>query len=166
MAQGTHFALTDEQREKLLNLASDEDRIDYVIEDIEEEWDEEFTQETDKAWDAIHRSLTEQPPNTPELDAECGEYPLKLCILGGRPLVPNEAATIRLIEANEVSDLARALDPITKEWLAEKYWTHCKGAWPEYGEEDLEYTWDWFCKLREFFRRAAKAQRCVISTVF
>ena len=37
LVQGTHFALTDEQREKLLNLTSDEDRIDYVIDDIEEE---------------------------------------------------------------------------------------------------------------------------------
>ena len=166
MAQGAHFALTDEQRVKLLNLKSDEERIDYVTEDIEEDWDKEYAQETDKAWDAIHRCLTEQPPNTPELDADCGEYPLKVCIFGGRPLIPNEAGTIRLIEANEVSDLAQALDPITKEWFAEKYSTHCKGAWPEYGKEDFGYTWDWFCKLRDFFRRAATAQRAVIFTVF
>lgn len=49
--RGVHFAITDEQAQRLL-AAEDQDSDDAVlaiIEEIEEAWDEEFTAETDKA---------------------------------------------------------------------------------------------------------------------
>ena len=164
--RGVHFALTSDQRSKLLGLGNDEDRIDYVVEDIETAWDEAHLQQTDKAWDAIHRCLTDHPPGVPELDPTCGKYPLKLCILGGRQILDDETNyIIRLIEPEEVRDLARALEPIDRDWMSKKYLTHCEGAWPAYGEEDMDYTWEWFSALKDFFRRAADSGRCVIFSV-
>lgn len=134
--------------------------------------------ETDVAWDAIHRCLGEFPPDTAyfyEVSAdagawarpeEYGTYPLKQCVLGGRRISDDDSRyIIRLIEPNEVVDLARALEPITKEWMRERYFYHCRGAWPEFGEEDFEFTWEWFERLRTFLVRVAPTDRSVIFTV-
>lgn len=165
MTLGVHFALTESQRDELLAFETDEGRMAYV-EEIEEAWEEDNLQETNKAWDAIHRCLTDHPPKLPELESNRGEYPLNLCILGGRPVIDDDLGSIiMLIEADEVRDLANALDSIEKEWMAKKYYTYCNGAWPEYGEEDLGYTWEYFVELREFFRAAATKGLCVIFTV-
>ncbi len=179
-ALGVHFALTKEQYDHLLALPDDAARLNYVKEDIEDAWDTEFLQVTDHAWDAIHRCLSDWPPNTPyfyplpgvdpapgvyALPEDHGTYPLKLCILGGRKLHDDESTYfIRLIEPNEVADLAAALKPIEKAWMREKYFTHCEGAWPEYGEEDFEYTWEYFELVRDFFQRIAPTGRAVIFT--
>ena len=176
-ARGVHFAITDEQRSLLPACDDDDQRIDCVREHIEQAWEEEFLQETDKAWDAIHRCLSDFPPDTPwfyPVDPSLGPYalpedhgtlPLKLCVLGGRRLITHEEQYfIRLVEPSEVLDLSPALQAIDKTWMSDKYFIHCKGAWPEYGEEDFEYTWKWFESLREFYARMAGNGRSVIFT--
>ena len=174
---GLHIALTNEQRVKLLEQDNDDDRIDYVVGDIEGAWDEKHLVQTDKAWDAIHRCLSDFPPNTPEfypqpgvdrayaLPEDYGTYPLKVCVLGGKKLMDDESRHfLRLIEPNEVIDAAAALEKIDEAWLAGKYWTHCEGAWPEYGEEDVEYTWAYFQDMRDFFRAMSGNGRAVLFT--
>jgi hypothetical protein len=176
-ARGIYFALTDAQRRKLEAAPTDEDKIDVVQLEIETAWDRKFLQETDKAWDAMHRCLSDWPPNTPyfypvdpeeggyAMPEDHGAYPLKLCVLGGKRLIEDESRYfIRLIEPREVEDLAKALQPIDKKWLRAKYMRHCEGAWPEYGEDDMEYTWAYFDEVRAFFRRMAGNGRCVIFT--
>jgi len=176
-ALGVYFAITDEQRSELEARKTDEDRIDYVKEEIEEAWEEEYLQQTDKAWDAIHRCLGDWPPDTPwfypvrpesgafALPEDHGTYPLKLCVLGGKKLVENEYEYfIRLIEPHEVTDIVPAMRAIDKDQLREKYFTHCRGAWPEYGEEDFEYTWEYFELLRDYFSRMAGNGRSIIFT--
>ncbi len=184
-ARGVHFAITKDQSDHLLGLADDDTRIAYIQEDIEEnlppddgESSDPSHADTDSAWDAIHRCLGDFPPHTPyfyEVPSEAGAwerpedhgiYPLKLCVLGGRRVLDDESRyIIRLIEPNDVADLAEALKPITKDWMRDKYFRHCKGAWPMYGEEDFEYTWEWFENLRAFFIRVAPTGRSVIFTV-
>jgi hypothetical protein len=177
-ARGVHFAITNEQRIALEQIVGDAERVDFVKEHIEAPWDRKFLQQTDKAWDAIHRCLSDWPPNTPyfypvdpkegafDLPENHGTYPLKLCVLGGKRLLESEYFYfIRLIEPAEVIDLAAALKPIDKEWLSKKYWTHCEGAWPEYGEDDLGYTWAYFEELRDFIVRMAGNGRSIIFTV-
>lgn len=187
MPLGVHFAITDEQRKGLESQTNDEDRINYVKDVIDAAWDEDFLQPTDKAWDAIHRCLSDFPPDTPwfydpvnpekgtcdlpederafALPEDHGTYPLKLCVLGGKRLQTNEYHYfIRLIEPHEVPDIVAALKPVDKAWLREKYFTHCRGAWPEFGEEDFEYTWEYFDLLRAFFERMAGNGRAIIFT--
>lgn len=174
---GVHIALTDEQRTNFLKLMSDDERIFYLQEEVEETWNETYVLPTDKAWDAIHRCLSDFPPDTPmfygeegskqafALPEDHGTYPLKICVLGGRKLMDDEHNFfMRLIEPDQVIDAANALEKIDKEWLSEKYWTHCHGAWPEYGEEDLEYTWAYFEDMRDYFRRMAGNGRAVLFT--
>lgn len=176
-ARGVHFAITSEERDSLVACEGDEARIDFVKSVIEPRWDKSYLCETDKAWDAIHRSLGDFPPDTPEfykssfkdtpyaLPEAHGSYPLKFCVLGGKRLIENEEwYFIRLIEPSEVVDIAVALNPIDRDWLHQKYFHHCKGAWPEYGEDDFAYTWEWFAYLREFFKRMAGNGRPVIFT--
>jgi hypothetical protein len=165
MGLGVHFAITPEQRAALLAKGSDRERVDYVKEEIEENWEEEWAQETDQAWDAIHRILTEHRPNVEDYDEDAGAYPLKLCIMGARNLQDDQDPYfLRLIEPDEVADVAKALEPIDEAWFTERYWKHCEGAFPEYGEDDLAYNWAWFPPLRDFFRRVAGTGRAVIFT--
>jgi hypothetical protein len=165
MGRGVHFAITQEQRDALLAKTTDEDRVEFLRNDIEGAWEEEWLKETDKAWDAIHLVLTEHPPLGPDddYDENAGTYPLKLCIAGGHKLLKDEDQYIfRLIEPAEVVDLARALEPITEEWFSDRYWRHCKGYSAGYGEEDIEYTWCYFDALRHYFVRVAPTGRAVV----
>ena len=52
--RGVHFALTDDDRAKLLIATRDDDVLSVVQKEIEERWDTDWLCETDKAWDAIH----------------------------------------------------------------------------------------------------------------
>ena len=36
---------------------------------------------------------------------------------------------------------------------------------PEYGDEDLEYTWEWFQSVRELYRKAAERGRFALFKV-
>lgn len=177
VARGVHFAITDDQRRMLETAKDDAARVYYVREVIEEAWDEAYLQETDKAWDAIHRCLSDFPPHTEwfypvrdelgpyALPEDHGTYPLKLCVLGGKKLVEDESTYfIRLIEPDEVVDVAKALAPIDEAWMRRKYFHHCEDIWPEFGEEDFAYTWEWFCRLRAFFDRMAGNGRAIIFT--
>lgn len=62
---GAHFALTMEQASRFMGLPDGDDiALREFVEEIEEGadaegWDDEWVQETDKAWDAIHRCLTD-----------------------------------------------------------------------------------------------------------
>jgi hypothetical protein len=67
-----------------LQAVADDERVEFVQEEFEEKlWsdDKSRAQETDKAWDAIHRSLTDGT-----LGWESGEYPLNHTIFGGESL--------------------------------------------------------------------------------
>jgi hypothetical protein len=159
--RGSHVAITAEQRKELEALPNAEDRYFYV-EELSDVVGEGFWQDLDKAWDAIHRCLTKAPPNSEFLDSHAGEYPLKLCILGGKELGDDTDYIVHLIEPDELADVAAALQGITEGQFAELYWKHCKDAWPEYGETDLGYSWSYFEAMRDFFARVAPAGRAVV----
>ena len=166
MVRGVHFALTAEQETQLRQRNSGQDCWDYIASDVEKPWDEDYLAETDKAWDAIHRCLTGQPASESELDANAGAYPLNRCIMGEVDLCPDtNNYIIRLNSPETVKDLAAALEPIDDAWITKAYHRHCPGAWPEYGDEDCEYTCEWFAHLKAFYIRAAKAGRAVVFSV-
>ncbi len=177
MPLGVHFAITDQEAAALEALDSDDARKEFVGEVIEEKWDEQYLVVSDKAWDPIHRCLGEFPPDTPwfypvdpeygahALPEDHGSYPLRLCVLGGKKVMDDEENyIIRLIRPDEVIDIAAALEPIDKKEMRDRYFRHCKGAWPEYGEEDCEYAWEYFNEVRDFFRRMAGNGRTIIFT--
>lgn len=177
MTRGVHFAITPEQRAGLESRPDDQERVYYIQDEIEAVWDRDHLLPTDKAWDAIHRCLSEFPPDTPNfypvepeygayaLPEDHGTYPLKLCVLGGKKLHDNEHDYfIRLIEPDEVEDLVPALNAIDETELRTRFYKYCEGTWTEYGEEGFEYVWEYFEMLRDFFARMAGNGRAVIFT--
>jgi hypothetical protein len=160
---GVHFAFDETTIHKIKALPSEEARLEYLQEELEEDWFEkhpEWIAQTDKAWDAIHRSLTDG-----ELGWENGEYPLNHVVLGGELLYTGDDYIMSLKTPNHVSDIAAALKGITENGFRESYFRLDPDS---YGfpltEEDYGYTWSWFEELREFYFRAATGTRYVLFT--
>ncbi|MEM9419483.1 MAG: YfbM family protein [Planctomycetota bacterium] len=158
---GVHFALTDKEEAQLLDAVGNDDAVIKVIqEEIEDRWDEDWLQETDKAWDAIHRCLTDGTLNV------IPKSPLHQCILGGRPLYSGDAYIISYLTAEEVQGIATAITRFGNSEIRDRYF---KINESDYGiplsQEDLDYTWGWFEPLKDFFAKAARANRAVVFTV-
>ncbi|MEV2238375.1 YfbM family protein [Micromonospora sp. NPDC049891] len=155
---GVHFAITSEQGRSLL-AADDGDEVGELLEDIEESWDDDASKvDTDKAWDAIHRCLTDGT-----LDPEGGVYPLSHAVLGGRHL--DDDYYVVYVSAAKVRDVAEALRTVDRTWLRRRFDAiddrDYDGA---HDDEDFEYTWRNFVDVKAFYDRAAAAERAVIFT--
>ena len=160
-ARGVHFAVTSSEAEALLATKSDR-KLKPMIERIEEAWDRPFLVETDKAWDAIHRCLTDG-----SLLYESGEYPLNHCICGGRQLHRGRDYTVSFVSALQVKDVEVALAKVTKVWMRKRYSLIDPEDYTgvELGEEDFGYTWENFLDVRRFYKKAAQEGRAGIFTV-
>jgi|ERR1700687_1742722 len=159
--RGVHFAISSTDADRLLAAPTPDEVLRIIQEDIEEKWDDEWLYQTDKAWDAIHRCLTDGT-----LDPNAGVYPLKLAILNGRRIDAGPNYIISLTTPIAARDVASSLASIDRAWFQNRYNAieqHDYGQ-PK-SEQDLEYTWDWFKGLDALFRKAADAQRHVIFTV-
>ena len=154
---GVHFAITADQERAL--LAADSDEVEAILGELEESWgDESLKADSDKAWDAIHRCLTDGT-----LDPDAGEFPLSHAVLGGRHL--HDDCYIVHVTAAEAREVSNALRPITPSWLRHRFDAI---ADPDYSgaldDEDFDYTWTTFVDVRTFYHRAATAGRAVIFT--
>jgi hypothetical protein len=159
-ARGVHFAVTPAQEKQLLAAKSDR-KLMKLIEEIEDAWEEPFVVESDKAWDAVHRCLTDG-----SLLYVSGEYPLNHCICGGRQLYRGRAYTVSYVSAPQVKDVALALAGVTRAWMRKRYDRLDPEEYNkvETGDEDFEYTWKNFLDIRRFYKKAAQAGRAVIFT--
>ncbi len=159
-SRGVLFAVTSDIAAALLH-ASDDDELMEIIEEIEESWEEPFVAETDKAWDAIHRALSDGT-----LDPEGGEPPLHCALLGGKHLHEGEDYFVAFVAADDVPAVARALAAIDAEAFRERYARIVPHDYaPEYGDEDREYSLAYFQEVVALYDRAAKAGRAVVFTV-
>jgi len=158
---GVHFAIGSDQERSLLAAGDegDSDAVGELLEDIEELWsDAGLKVDTDKAWDAIHRCLTDGT-----LDPDGGEYPLSHAVLGGRHM--HDDYYVVYVSATETRDVANALLGVDRSWLRRRFDSIDD---PDYrgdrDDADFEYTWDGFADVRAFYERAAAAGRAVIFT--
>lgn len=161
--RGVFFALSPSQREQLLSLRSDDERLQYIQEGIEEAWDEAHLLEIDKAWDAIHRCLTDG-----SLSIRSSSSPLGKLILGGRQLFfDTQTYIVNLIEHDELPEISAALGTVTKDWMQAQYERLRNTDYPQefISEQDWQYTWDWFSGIPDFIARADHERRSVIFTV-
>jgi hypothetical protein len=157
--RGVHFAITDEQVSAVREAALQGDAalIDCV-QKIEQGWDEEWLQETDKSWDAIHRCLTNGV-------LEWGSTPLHKCILGKQNLYNGGDYIVNLLYPREVKEVAAAIKDIDQNELRRRYDAIETDSYGSLSDDDFEYTWSWFPHLRDFFQKAAKANRAVVFSV-
>ncbi|PJI44317.1 DUF1877 family protein [Ferrovibrio sp.] len=164
-ARGGYFAITADQKARLMALTTGADRAEY----LNEIFDEVPYQDLDKAWYTIHRALANYPSDpyglSDEMDAQYASYPLKLAIYGGQDINVDgdDGWILRLIEPHQIADLVQAMEGLDEESLKQKYWasnsleSHC-----EYGEDDLEYTLGYFEEARDFLKQMAGTGRTVI----
>jgi hypothetical protein len=160
---GVHFAITAEQAKRLLaaeNEDSDDDVMEVIEEIEEDDWDDQFVAETDKAWDAIHRCLTDGT-----LNLKATNDPLSLCIFGAKSLCSSGDYYVEFKSSDQVKFIAKAIKAVTKEWLRERYNKIADDYQGEKNADDWEYTWQNFADLQVFFQKAAAANRAVIFTV-
>lgn len=160
--RGVHFAIGPSLSDRLLAATDDADLRSIVIDEIEEAWDRDWLYQTDKAWEGIHRALTDG-----KLEYVNGAYPLNACILGGQQLHEEDDYVISYVAPQQVADVATALTTVDKDALAKGYAQiepdDYFGTGPS--AEDFDYVWEWFTGLPDFFSKAANANRAVIFTV-
>ena len=163
-ARGVHFALTDEQASRLMDSPdADNEALLAFVEEIEEGangegWDPDWTQETDKAWDAIHRCLTDGK-------LEWGRSPYHDCVLGRYNLYEGDEYLMSFLEPDEVKEAAAAIKEIGRDEFRRRYDHIDVASYRELSDSDFEYTWGLFVPLRDFFHRTAAADRAMLFTV-
>lgn len=163
MSLGVHFALSAADCKKLRGLKDPDERQALIYEDLEEKYlaSDKWSFQLDKAWDALHRSLTDG-----RLLYATGPFPLAYTILGGERLDVGESGSACLLTPEQVTAVATALADVTEPWLRKRYFAIDA---EQYGvpvnDEDFEYTWSSFQGLPAFFARAAAAKRAVLFSV-
>jgi hypothetical protein len=158
--RGVLFAINPKTSKKLKSFSNDEELVEYIQENIEEEWDEELLIETDKAWDAIHRCFANG-----ELELSGGEHPLNSIIFGGEILNTEADYFVSLKNNTLVKEIAEKIGIISKEKLSELYYKISNSYQGEKNKEDFEYTWNWFEGIKDFYIKIAKTNMDIIFTV-
>ena len=159
--RGVHFAITPAEMESLIAAQNDIELM-KLIEAIETVWDQDNLAESDKAWNAIHRCLTDG-----SLLYDGGAYPLNHVICGGRALHKGDDYTIALVTPSQVQTVAAAIAPLSEAAMRERYFSLIDPNTynGDHGEEDFEYTWEWFQGVNGLFQKAAASGRAVIFSV-
>ena len=155
--------MTEEQAAHLRSLDEEQDRRSHVQEVIEEQYlagDKQFAAESDKSWDAMHRTLADG-----ELTWDGGEYPLNHVVLAGELLYTDSDYIMSLKTPQQVRDIAAALTAITEADFHRRYFAIDSVSYGfPLSEEDFRYTWDWFQDVRDLYLRASKEGRYVLFT--
>ncbi len=154
-----HFALTAELEDRLHETTDDAEVMAFVEEIEETQWEQLDVLESDKAWDALHRCLTDGT-----LDGD--DYPLSMAVLGGEHFHEGEGYIVSYVAPEQVKELAVALAEWDEARLRERYEKLADTDYTgPHGPEDFTYTWETFTDLVSFFSRSAVAGRAVIFTV-
>jgi hypothetical protein len=160
---GVHFALLETEVEQLKALSEDAERLEFLQNAIEESYfgdQPEWYCESDKAWDAIHRALTDG-----KLTHTNGQFPFSHVILGGEILYEAVDYIMSLKSPEQVKGVAAFLKSFGEVDFQARYF---KLDASEYGypvtQDDFTYAWRWLQKIRDFYQRAAAASRFVLFT--
>lgn len=160
---GVHFALTPEEVSALEAFDDEQDRLAFVQEELEERYLEEpkaYAAESDKAWDAMHRALSDG-----RLTWDGGEFPLNHTVLGGELLYTDADYIMSLKTPEQVQAISAALAAVTEEDFRARYDSiDAEDYGFELDDEDFAYTWSWFQGVRDLYRRAAAEGRFVLFT--
>lgn len=160
---GVHFALDEDDVHALRSQPTDGARLDVLQVEIEERYfseEPDWLAESDKAWDAIHRVLTDG-----RIAWDNGSFPLNHVILGGEVIYQLDDYIMSLKSPGEVREIAKALKSVTEE----RFWKDYFGIDPDdcdflINDDGFGYTWSWLQNVRDLYDRAAEAGRHVLFT--
>ena len=145
---GVHFSFPADQGGQLWD---GEEAARAFVGELEDRWDAANLQQSDKAWDPIHRCLADGT-----LAWAGGDWPLNGAVLGGEPMYLGSDYIIMFLDDRDVAEIAVALDEVTQPWFRARFF-----ALPDHGyerstdEAAFDYTWHWFELMRAFFRKSA-----------
>ncbi len=160
---GVHFSLSPEEVRQIRAIDDESERVHYVYEIIEQEYfanQPARKAESDKSWDAMHRTLSDG-----ELTWDGGDYPLNHVVLGGELLYTDSDFIMVLKTPEQVRDVATALPGVTEAEFRRRYFEISADSYGvPLSEVDFGYTWGWFQSVRDFWLRAAFEGRYVLFT--
>lgn len=160
---GVHFAITENEAVHLRSLTDGKSRLDHLQEVIEQLYFREhpdLTAESDKAWDAMHRTLSDG-----SLSWDRGRYPLSHVVLAGERLYTDPDYIMSLKTPKQVRDIASALIDVTEAEFRRRYFLiDPKSYGFPLSEDDFGYTWEHLLAVRELYARAASQSRFVLFT--
>lgn len=160
---GVHFSLSSDEVQRLRDIEDESERVDFLHESIEEWYFAEHRErlaDSDKAWDAMHRTLADG-----QLSWNGGEYPLNHVVLGGELLYTESDFIMVLKPPQQVRDVAAVLPMITEDEFRRRYFAIDEDSYSQpLDEEDFEYTWENFQDVRRFWELAAAEGRFVLFT--
>ncbi len=156
------FALTGDQEAALIATRNDAEVRSFVDEVEMGDWEgDPLDCETDKAWDAMHRCLSDGT-----LGSGRRLSPLDMTVLGGGHHYEGDDYVVAHVRSGDVAHVAEALEAVERDWMRRRYDqidpVDYQGV---LSDEDFDYTWYWFTRVRDFYRKAAAAHRAVIFTV-
>lgn len=160
---GVLFAVPEKEVQALRAMPVD-DRPDYISEELEELYFEEYPERTcelDKSWDAMHRLLTDGTLSFG------GEDPLAKAVLGGEVLYFDEDHDDYIITAktsDEVKKVYEALNGLDDSEIRRRYFAIPADEYEDKDEEDYEYTVEYLRDSLSFWRYAAEKGLWVLFT--
>ena len=83
------------------------------------------------------------------------------CLCSTRPL----GGLLSYLDPGEVKEVAATIKDIDRAELRRRYDAIDTESYGELSDSDFEYTWSWFRHLRDFFQKAAAANRHMLFTV-
>ncbi|MFZ6745415.1 YfbM family protein [Undibacterium sp. JH2W] len=162
--RGVHFALTAEEVATLTSIEDEDSRLQYLQEEIETRYFEEskdYLAESDKAWDAMHRTLADGL-----LSWDGGDYPLNHTVLAGELLYTGDDYIMSLKTPEQVLAISQALAILNVTEFRKKYdQIDASNYGDNLSDADFEYTWEWFQNVRKLYAHAAVEKRYVLFTV-
>jgi len=119
----------------------------------------EFAAESDKAWDAMHRTLADGL-----LTWTGGEYPLNHVVLGGKLVYSQSDYIMSLKSPTQVKDVAVALAQVSEATFRERYFRIDPAQYGvDLSDEDFGYTWEWFQNVSRAVRaRSSRRAACLV----
>lgn len=153
--RGVLFAIDDDELASLGDAKNDAE-VQALVNGIEARWEQAC--ELDKAWEGIHRTLTDGRFHR---EAK-GALMVPGAILGGTLLVESEDAIIVVKAADEVHQIAKALSAWDRGRFRSGYFRIDQSEYGDLEEEDFEYCHAWFERMRAFFVEAAQEERAVV----
>jgi len=154
---GVHFSFPKDRGGELRD--GDEAARAFVRE-LADQRDAYYLQQTDKAWDAIHRCLADGT-----LAWAGGDWPRNGAILGGEPVYLGSDYIIMFLDDQDVAEIAGALDEVTQPWFRTRFFDLPAHGYEGHTDEPaFDYTWHWFELMRAFFRKTADEGRHLVFT--
>jgi hypothetical protein len=88
-----------------------------------------------------------------------GATPLSWCVLGTKNLHAGKEYIICYITPEQVAAVSQAIDQMDVPDLAARYRKISPDSYSQYGDEDFQYTWDYFTNMRNLYAKAAETNR-------